>query len=236
MRIASRVIFRIPHKLRELKIPLLPKVATGTLVTLAAIGPILFQSTSNTLQHLQSGYDPVRDAISTLVFGRFGWMQTDVFYLFALSLLALTLLFFLVVKVKFNAGAIMLALAAVCFIIIGLNHSQGAGTVLTMSAMIHRNTTIAVLFIFPLACFLLSPSLKARGYSGLYYYTLGTGGFFVLFFVAGGIILVERLSLFGIYERVLLWSAQLWMEIVCAQMIFRAIKERARSRFRIPAG
>lgn len=205
-------------------------MATGTLVTLAATGPIIFQSASTAVQHLQSGYNPIRDAISSLVFGRFGWIQTDVFYLFALSLIALTLLFFLVIKVKFNAGAVILALAGVGFIIIGLNQAQIPGTAPTISSMIHQYTTVAVLVMFPLACFLLAPALKARGYSGLYYYTLGTGIFFFLFFIVGGVILITHFSLVGLYERILLWNGQLWVEIVCARLIWGALTNRARSR------
>ncbi len=150
--------------------------------------------------------------------------------------MALTLLFFLVVRVKFNGGAMMLALAGIGFIIIGLNQAQVPGATPTLTTMIHQYTTVAVLVMFPIACFLLAPGLKARGYSGLYYYTLGTGVFFILFFSIGGYILVTRFSLVGIYERILLWNGQLWVEIVCARLIYGAIRERTGSKSRALSG
>jgi hypothetical protein len=139
-------------------------------------------------------------------------------------------LLFLVVKVKFNAGAIFVALAGVGFVIIGLNHAQIPGAALTLSAIIHHNTAIAVVVMLPLACLFLAPRLKAKGYSSLYYYSLGTGIFYALFFIFGGLILVSHLSMVGIYERILLWSGQLWVEIVCARFIYGLIKERSASR------
>jgi len=185
------------------------------------------------VQYFQTGYDPVREAISALVYGPLGWIQTSVFFLFALSLLALTVLFPLVLRLKLNAGIIVLALAGIGFIIIGINPSQAPGAELTAPALIHHYTAIAVVFTFPLACFLLAPSLKARGYTGLFYYSLGSGTFFVLFLVIGGIVLVQHLSLVGLFERILLWNGQLWVEIVCARLIYGALKQRSRARLQM---
>jgi hypothetical protein len=56
------------------------------------------------------------------------------------------------------------------------------------------------------------------------------GIFALLFLTIGGLVLVNRFSLVGLYERVLLASGQLWVEFVCAQMLWDRLRNIQDSR------
>lgn len=130
------------------------------------------------------------------------------------------------VKTKINAGAIVVALTGLGFILLGMQQAQIPGTPLTLSAMVHHDATIAVVAMSPLSCLFLAPSLKGSGYRGLRYYSIAVGIFAVLFITIGGQLLLQKSSLIGIFERVLLWNGQLWAEIVCLQLIWSSLKKK----------
>lgn len=206
------------------KAPVLPKAIFYTLISLTLAGPLAFQSSSTAVSFLQNGYNLVRDAVSILVFGPYGWLQTTGFYLFGISLLALSVILFAKVRVKINAGAILLALLGIGFIMIGAHKGPGPEEVLNYSGLIHEITVAIVVVVFPVACFLLAPSLKAWGYRGLYIYTIAVGIFAALFMIIGGPILALRYSLIGIFERVLLWNGQLWLLVICIRLLVVEVK------------
>lgn len=208
------------------------KIASGqnvnNLLIFAALGPFIFQAASEIIQPFQAHYNMFHDAISSLVFGPYGWAQTGAFYLFGITLIILAISLVLKFKVKFNLGTLLLALAGIGFILIGINHAQAPGAPMSISALIHQNTTIAVVLLFPLACFFMAPALQKEGHSGLFYYTIFAGSFAFAFFFIGGQVLVSRMSFVGLYERVLLWNGQLWMEITCIFLLINEFRNKSR--------
>lgn len=203
-----------------------PQKAFHVSIALAMLGPVLFQVTSTAAQLLYPGHDFIQDAVSSLVFGPYGWLQTAAFYVFGVSLLALALTLFLKVKAKVNAGAIFTALSGLGFILLGMNHARVPGTELTLSAIVHQDATIAVVAMSPLSCLFLAPGLKASGYPSLRFYSIAAGIFAILFIAIGGQLLVAQSFLIGIFERVLLWNGQVWAEIVCLQLIWSELKKK----------
>ena len=220
------VVSKIAGKVRTMRTSTFPRKAFAISVSLAMVGPVLFQVASTAAQVLYPGHDFIEDAVSSLVFRPYGWLQTGAFYVFGVSLLALALTLFLKVKAKINAGAVMIALSGLGFIVLGMNQAQVPGATLTTSAIVHHDATIAVVAMSPLACFFLAPGLKSSGYSGLRFYSIAVGIFAVLFITIGGQLLVAQSSLIGIFERVLLWNGQLWAEIVCLQLIWSTLKKK----------
>ena len=194
-----------------------------------ALGPFLFQTAAQAIQPLQNEYSIIRDGLSALVFGPYGWIQTGAFYLFGLTLFVLALSLVIKLKVKFNPGIIFLGLAGVCFFLIGFYHARLPGAPNTIGTMIHENSTFAVVVLFPLACFFLAPLISRRGHSILYYYTIFAGVFAFLFFFLGGLFLVNEMSLLGLFERVMLWNADIWIEITCAVLIIHEFNKRRSS-------
>jgi len=203
----------------------IPQQAFRVSIVMAMAGPVLFQLISTAAAFLHPGHDIIQDAVSSLAFGPYGWLQTAAFYTFGVSLMALAVTLFLKVRAKFNAGAVFIALSGLGFILLGLNHARIPGTELTLSAIVHQDATIAVVAMSPLSCLFLAPGLKASGYSRLRFYSIAAGVFAILFITVGGFLLVAHASLIGIFERVLLWNGQLWAEIVCLQLIWRELKK-----------
>jgi hypothetical protein len=204
----------------------LPPVLVKTLIIIAFLGPIVFQVALISIQIMVAGYDPVRDAISTLVFSRYGWLQTAVFYFFGISLLALAVIIHYHFRSRFNAGAAAIAMVGIAFILIGACHSPSADVVSSIPGSIHHYSTISVMGLFPLACFLLTPVFKS-GDGILRTYSICTGAFGVLFFFLGGLFLASNQTAAGLFERVLLANGHLWVEIVCVTLIIKRMKERS---------
>jgi hypothetical protein len=188
------------------------------LTAIAFAGPVFFQAASVTASVLQDGYNMVIDAVSNLVFGPYGWLQTIVFLVFGASVLCLDIVLLARLRVKNLTGPILLALLGIGFFIVGLNPAQAPGTPATISTHAHTFATAAVVVLFPSVCFFLAPTFKTMGYGVLYRATLILGIFMSVFMVVGGFTLALHFSMPGIYERTLLWSGQLWMMAICLQL------------------
>ena len=219
-----RVLFKTIERLTQNPRPALPNPAFNTLAAAVIAGPILFQSLSGALQLAWLGYNPVRDAVSLLVFGPFGWLQTIAFSLFACSLVALAVMLYFHVKSPFKPGLVVLLMLGAAFAVVAANPTGLPGVKDTITALTHRGASIFIVTAFPAACFLVAPTLKARHHATLRSFTIGMGVFALLFLTIGGLVLVNRFSLVGLYERVLLAGGQLWVEFVCAQMLWDRLR------------
>ena len=167
---------------------------------------------------MQGGYNFIVDAVSNLVFGPYGWLQTIVFLVFGASILCLDIALLGRLKIKNITGPILLALVGIGFFLVGLNAAQAPGAPATIYTQVHTISAAFVITLFPITCFFMAPSFKALGYVQLYKGTMGLGIFMLLFTVAGGFGLALHGAMPGIYERILLWSGQLWMMAICLQL------------------
>jgi len=196
--------------------------ATGvfyTLTSVALVGPLFCQTASMTVSLLQDGYNLIVDAVSNLVFGPYGWLQTAVFVVFGVSVLCLDAVLLSRLKIKNAIGAISLALIGTGFFIIALVPGQAPGGAATLATTVHNCATGMVVVMFPTACLSLSPTFKALRYRKLYIGSIITGIIMGVFMVAGGLTLGLRYNMVGIYERILLWSGQLFVMAVCLHLL-----------------
>jgi hypothetical protein len=191
--------------------------------------PVLFQSSAAVLQRFTSGYDPVREAVSSLVFGPFGWIQTVMFYLTGASVIALAVILYLHIRPRFKIGFLVLGLLGAAFATIGINRAAAPGAAASPSTTVHVGASIFIAAAFPIACLLLGPILKSRGHAFLRWYTIVVGILSLSFFFVGGAVLVLHNSFLGLFERIMLWNGQAWVELVCVQLLvdrYRARKAR----------
>jgi hypothetical protein len=232
VRAITRRLLNLVQILIGLKRTTLPTPVFGALLIITGGGPLLFQSASVSSQFLRAGYDPIRQAISALVYGPYGWLQTMAFYAFGISLitLAITLFFHIDLNRHIKTGIFILVLLGGAFAVVGGNPTLIQGAERTVSTTIHQIAAIFIVFMFPVACFLLAPSLKAMGHTLLHRYTIAAGIFAVVFLTVGGIILVLKFHMVGLYERVLLVNGQIWVEVVCGQIIYDIIRKRQTTR------
>ncbi len=104
--------------------------------------------TSLTLSFLERSYIIVIDAVSNLVFGPYGWLQTVVFFVFGISVLCLDIVLLFRLKSRSVIGAVSLALVGIGFFIIGLYHGQAPGGPVTLTTTIHICATAVVICLF----------------------------------------------------------------------------------------
>lgn len=186
----------------------------------------MFQSVLVGLQQTRPGYNPIREAISSLVYGPYGWLQTASFYVFGFSVLALAIALYFHIKRKFKiVGIAALILVGTAFTVIGGNPAAAPGVQATLTALVHQGATIFVAAMFPIACLLLVPSLRDKRHTTLRHYTIAVGISSLLFFTVGGAILVDRMSLVGLFERVMLLNGQLWVVFVSMQLVWDRIRK-----------
>lgn len=203
-----------------------PSRADRAALLVVAACPIVFQSTSLVLQSFTAGYNPLREAVSSLVFGPYGWVQTVMFYLTGASLIALALVLHASTRTRFKVGFIVLALLGAAFTTIGINRAALPGAAASLSSTIHVGASIFIAAAFPIACLTLGPILRSRGHTLLRWYTIIIGVLSLLFFFAGGAVLVLHLSYLGLFERIMLWNGQVWVEVVCAQLLWDRYRAR----------
>ena len=189
--------------------------------------PVFFQSVTSALPLAWSSYSPVYHAVSLLVLGPFGWLQSAAFWIFGLSLIALTAILHFHARPRFKPGLFALALLGLAFVVVGAHPTAIPGARETVTTLVHKGAATFIVLAFPFVCFLLVPSLAAKRYTAIRWLTIGVGVFALIFLTVGGAILVNRFSLVGLYERVLLGSGQLWIELVCAQLIVDQMGEKA---------
>ncbi len=158
----------------------------------------------------------------------YGWLQTAGFYSFGVSLLALAVIVLIKTKMRVNPGMLSLAYIGLGFVMIGVFKGNGPGLPPGYTGMIHQVTVGIVVVAFPVACLLLAPSLKAWGHRKLRIYTIAVGIFAALFMVVGGPLLALHYALPGIFERVLLWNGQLWVLVICTQLLIDDMRKRRR--------
>ncbi len=192
-------------------------VVSGTIDLLVASSPIIFQVVMVLAQSLQPGYNPLRDTISSMVWGSYGWLQTINFFIFGVLMIALVRKFITGMdkSVMPRFGGILLYLVGLGFIILAIFPTQSPGGVKTLQAVIHGITVYFITFLFPAACFLVAPALRKGRYPGFIFpYTIITGSLGLGLIVLGVFLKIIGAYWFGMLERVLLLNGFIWLEIV----------------------
>jgi hypothetical protein len=214
------------HHLKRLKTLPPRKTALITSASFAALGPIYFLASNTISQILHPAQNPITVTVSFLVYGSYGWLQTSAFLILGISFIALAAALVLKINSRVNFGAIVVFLVGVAFILVASNHVQIAGTTITFSEIIHRDSAIAIVGMSPLACFLLAPSLRTSGHKGLWIYSIVAGSISVATIISGFLIPTAHSSFLGIFERIMLYNGQIWGEIVCVGLIWTAFKPK----------
>lgn len=191
----------------------------GNILILSA--PILFQVIMIVNQFLQPGYNPIRDTISSLVWGHSGWIQTLNFYLFGLLLMffAAKLYAHRNNKVSYRASVILILLIGLGFVILGICPTQSPGAEQTVQSIIHGVTVYCIIILFPAACFVLASVLRNETYPRfLFIYTCITGTLNLVFIILGAFFAISHEYWFGMVERLLILNGFIWIEVLGFQV------------------
>jgi hypothetical protein len=203
--------------------------AAHTIVYLVAgvTGPVLLLLTDNITAVFSPGYNPFTMTISTLALGPLGWLLRTGFFLFGILLIVETIGLNQSIR-----GGWMLHVAIIIFIAIGLaffflgsfKTDPPLGTH-TVHGMIHLNVARTVALLFPIVCLLMGLVFKADpNWRGLFTYTMVTAAMATALDITR-LAIPSRLTWLGFYERLILWNALIWLEVVAVR--FWQITNRA---------
>ena len=164
-------------------------------------------------------YSPVRDSISSLALTPIGWLQSICFLAMGLLLeIFVAGLFFNIRRARgFHVGIGLLALCGFMLMLIAAFHMDHPGAPPT-EGIIHMIASFGLGLLFPIAVLSLAPSLKSTpNWRNIFVYTLVAGvlalGLIVVAF------LTEQIGWFGLYERIIVANAIIWVEVVAIHFL-----------------
>ena len=200
----------------------------GILALAGIVGPLVLIATDFAAAFSQPGYNFVKDSISSLALTSLGWIQTIGFLVIGLLVEIFTAGLFLNVNRRrgFGLGIGLLALFGFSLLMIGAFRTDPVGGVRTIDGTIHLIASIAVFGLFPIAVLALVSSLRNDPHwRGMFLYTIitiGLGSALAL----GRLFLPEKLSWFGLYERLMVANAVIWVEVVAIRLLLLSLKRK----------
>ena len=194
----------------------------GSFPALAGISALpLFWLLSNVAATLHPGYNILRQTVSELALGPYGWIQTADFFVVGVLVIVFSsgLYYGVQRRCGFRAGIGILVFVGLGTFLLGFFPTEPGVTPTLVTLSPHLVITGAVFSLFPLAFLLLAPSLKADPFwSSLFVYTVVAGALGLGLFV-GIARLPSDWEFFGIYERMLLANGLIWMEIIGIRLL-----------------
>jgi MFS family permease len=166
------------------------------------------------------GYSPVRDTVSSLALTYAGWLQSICFLAMGLLLeIFVAGLFFNIRRARgFHAGIVLLALCGFVLMLIATFHMDAPGGPRTIDGTIHAIASYGLGLLFPIAILLLAHSFKSTpNWKGIFIYTLIAG--VVALALILGALLAEQRGWFGLYERIIILNALIWVEVVAIHFL-----------------
>jgi len=165
------------------------------------------------------GYSLVRDSVSSLALTRIGWLQSICFLAMALLLEVFVAgLFFNLRRARgFHAGIVLLAFEGFVLMLIATFHMGHPGAP-RIDGIIHTITSYGLGLLFPIAILSLAPSFRSTpNWKNIFVYTLIAG--ILAFGLILGAIFGNQAGWFGLYERIIILNALIWVEVVAIHFL-----------------
>ena len=166
------------------------------------------------------GYSLVRDTVSSLALTSVGWLQSICFLAMGLLLeIFVAGLFFNIRRARgFYAGIVLLAFCGFVLMLIATFHMRAPEGPDTIDGTIHTIASYGLGLLFPIAILSLAPSLKSTtNWKNIFVYTLVAG--ILAFALIMGAVFTEQTGWFGLYERIIILNAIIWMEVVAVHLL-----------------
>ena len=177
------------------------------------------------------GYSLVRDTVSSLALTGIGWLQSICFLAMALLLeIFVAGLFFNIHRARgFRLGIGFLALCGFVLMLIATFHMDAPEASRTTAGIIHTIASYGLGLLFPIAILLLAPSFKnTPNWKNIFVYTLIAGvlGFGLII----GAFLSDQIGWFGLYERIIIGNALVWVEVVAIHFLRLLLRREPKSQ------
>jgi len=165
------------------------------------------------------GYSPIRDSVSSLALTGIGWLQSICFLAMGLLLeIFVAGLYFNIRRARgFHAGIVLLALCGFVLMLIATFHMDRPEAT-TIDGTIHTIASYGLGLLFPIAILSLAPSFKSTpNWKIIFVYTLIAG--VLAFGLIIGAFFTEQTGWFGLYERIIILNALVWVEVVAIHFL-----------------
>jgi MFS family permease len=193
--------------------------------TVGIVGPVMVIVGDLTASSSIPGYSPIRDSVSSLALTNIGWLQSICFLAMGLLLeIFIAGLFFSIRRARgFYLGIVLLALCGFVLMLIATFHMGHPGAP-PIDGKIHAIASYGLGLLFPIAILAFSPSLKSTpDWRNIFVYTVIAG--IVAFGLIIGAFFVELTSWFGLYERIIILNALVWVEVVAVHFLRLLLKQ-----------
>jgi hypothetical protein len=174
------------------------------------------------------GYSLVRDSVSSLALTNIGWLQSICFLAMGLLLeIFVAGLFFNISRARaFYAGIVLLALCGFVLMLIAAFHMDPSEVdPPTIAGKIHTAASYGLGLLFPVAILSLTPSLKSTpNWKNIFVYTLIAG--IIAFGLIIGAFFTEQTGWFGLYERLIILNALVWVEVVAIHFLRLLLRQQ----------
>ncbi len=177
-------------------------------------------------------YSLVRDTVSSLALTSVGWLQTICFLAMGLLLeIFVTGLFFNIRRARgFHLGIGLLALCGFVLMLIAAFHMDAPGVERTIDGTIHTIVSYGLGLLFPIAILSFAPSLKnTPNWKSIFIYTL-IAGVLALALILGAL-LAEQRGWFGLYERIIILNALIWVEVVAIHFLRLLLRQKPKPQY-----
>jgi hypothetical protein len=173
-------------------------------------------------QIVHPGYDPIHDAISVLVWGPGGWLQTVSFSLlgFSVIVLGVKLFFKAQAPIVYKIGSIFLMLMGIGTIMVSFFPTDIPGSLTTLTGMIHIHTAESLVILFPAACLLMAPHMKkifTRQWISRY--THLAAGMSVALIITVVVMVLGDHGFTGTLERLIMANGLAWVQLMHIQLL-----------------
>jgi hypothetical protein len=184
------------------------------------VGPIVVVVGDLAASLSTPSYSLVRDSVSSLALTPIGWLQSICFLAMGLLLeIFVAGLFFNIRRARgFYAGIVLLALCGFVLMLIATFHMDAPEGPRTTAGIIHTITSYGLGLLFPIAILSLAPSFKSTpDWKNVFVYTLIADA--LAFALILGALLAEQRGWFGLYERIIILNALVWVEVVAIHFL-----------------
>ena len=184
------------------------------------VGPIVVAVGDLAASLSVPGYSLVCKSVSSLALEPIGWLQSICFLAMGLLLeIFVAGLFFNIRRARgFHAGIVLLVLCGFVLMLIAAFRMDAPGGPRTTVGIIHTVSSYSLGLLFPLAILSLAPSLKSTpNWKNIFVYTLIAG--VLAFALIIGAFFTEQTGWFGLYERIIIGNALVWVEVVAIHFL-----------------
>jgi len=192
------------------------------------VGPIVVIVGDITASLSVPGYSPIRDSVSSFALTSLGWLQSICFLAMG-TLLVIFVggLYFSIRRARgFHAGITLLALCGFVLMLIATFHMAHPGAP-PIDGIIHTIASYGLGLLFPVAILWLAPSFKSTpNWIGIFIYTLIAG--VLAFGLIIGAIFGDQRGWFGLYERIIILNALVWVEVVAIHYLRLLLKQESK--------